>query len=104
MMYENAPVIFITLTVEDDLSDVLAVIHDFNEWKKLGLQLGLLYSSLQRINLEQYGNISNCKIEMLSAWLQRQDNVSMKGVPSWSVLKAAMQSMGEHKIADRISN
>ena len=83
---------------------MLAVIRELNDWKDLGLQLGLLYSSLKRIDLEQRGIVKSCKIETLSAWLQQQDNVSQKGVPSWSVLKAALQSMGEHETADRISN
>ena len=81
---------------------MLAVIRDLNDWKDLGLQLGLLYSTLKRIDLEQRGIINSCKIEMLSAWLQQQDNVSQKGVPSWSVLKAALQIVGEHETADRI--
>ena len=83
---------------------MLAVINDLNNWEELGLQLGLLYSTLERINLEQQRRISSCKIHMLSAWLQRQDNVSQKGVPSWSVLRTALQRMGEHETADRISN
>ena len=89
-------------TVENDLCDVLAEIEDLVNWKELGLQLGLLYSSLKKIDLEQRGNISSCKIEMLSAWLQKQDNVSQKGDPSWSVLKAALKQIGEHDIADKI--
>ena len=80
---------------------MLAVIHDLNYWKELGLQLGLLYPSLERIDLEQRGRIASCKINMLSAWLQGQDNV---GVPSWNVLRAALKRMGEHETADRISN
>ena len=83
---------------------MLDVINDLNNWKQLGLQLGLLYPTLKRIDLEQRGIITSCKIEMLSAWLQRQDNVSQKGVPSWSVLRAGLQRMGEHETADRISN
>ena len=81
---------------------MLAVIRDLNDWKDLGLQLGLLYSTLKRINLEQHGIINNCIMEMLSAWLQQQDNVTQKGVPSWSVLRAALKLMGEHETADRI--
>ena len=81
---------------------MLGVIRDLNDWKDLGLQLGLLYSTLKRIDLEQRGFINSCRIDMLSAWLQQQDNVSQKGVPSWSVLRAALKSMGEHETADRI--
>ena len=83
---------------------MLAVIHDLNDWKELGIQLGLLYPSLERIDREQRGRISDCKINMLSAWLQQQDNVSQRGVPSWSVLRAALKQMGENEIVDRISN
>ena len=83
---------------------MLAVIRDLNHWKELGLQLGLLYPTLERIDIEQRGRISFCKMGMLSAWLQQQDNVPQKGVPSWSVLRAALQTMGEHETADRISN
>ena len=82
--------------------DVLNVIHDIVNWENLGLQLGLLLPTLKTIDREQRGNIDNCKIHMLSAWLQQQDNVSQKGVPSWSVLRAALKSMGEHAVADRI--
>ena len=87
-----------------DLIDVLAVIRDINNWKELGLQLGLLYPSLERIDIEQRGRITFCIMDMLSAWLKQRDNVPQKGVPSWSVLRAALQSMGEHETADRIGN
>ena len=82
--------------------DVLTVIQDLVNWKKLGLQLGLLLSTLEKIDHEQRGMIDNCKIYMLSAWLKQQDNVSQKGNPSWSVLKAALKRIGEHERVDKI--
>ena len=42
-------------------------------------------------------------MEMLAAWLQQQDNVSRKGVPSWSVLRTALEEIGEHQLASEIS-
>ena len=100
---ESVPVIICNhYTAENDLCDVLAVIRDLNDWKDLGLQLGLLYSTLKRIDLEQRGIVNSCKMDMLSAWLQQQDNASKNGVPSWSVLKAALKRMGEHETAGRI--
>ena len=90
-------------SAENDLGDVLAAIRDLVDWKELGLQLGLLLSSLDKIDLEQRGRIDSCKIYMLSAWLEQQDNVTQKGVPSRSVLRAALQRMGEHELANRIS-
>ena len=104
-IWESAPVIsYYTLTAVNDLCDVLAVIRDLNDWKDLGLQLGLLYPTLTDIETYRQGKPSECRIDMLSAWLQRQDNVSLKGVPSWSVLRDALKQMGEHETADRISN
>ena len=39
---------------------------------------------------------------MVSSWLQQQDNVSEKGVPSWNVLRAALKKIGENEMADKI--
>ena len=95
---------YVLITAVNDLCDVLAVIRDLNDWKDLGLQLGLLYPTLTDIETFRHYKPNECRIDMLSAWLQQQDNVVQKGVPSWSVLRAALQSMGEHETADRISN
>ena len=94
--------VYFTLTDAVDLCDVLTVICDLNDWKELGLQLGLLYYTLERIDLEQHGRIAECKKDMLSAWLQQQDNVLHKGTPSWNVLRVTLKRMGENEIAERI--
>ena len=97
-------IVHLYFIAENDLCDVVEVVDDLNDWKDLGLRLGLLYSTLERIDREQRGRIASCKIHMLSAWLQQRDIVQQKGVPSWSVLKAALKKIGEHETADRISN
>ena len=96
--------LFVLITAVNDLCDVLTVIRDFNDWKELGLQLGLLYSSLSDIETFRHYKPSECRIDMLSVWLLQGDNVPEKGVPSWSVLREALKRMGEHETADRISN
>lgn len=68
----------------------------------LGLQLGLRHPTLEKIENDQRGQTDNCKMKMLSAWLQQKDNVSKKGIPSWSVLKAALKRMGENELAGKI--
>ena len=99
---EESAIIYLLIIAENDLVDLLTVIQDLVNWEKLGLQLGLLLSTLEIIYHERQGKINKCKIYMLSAWLKQQDNVSQKGVPSWSVLKAALKRIGEHDIADKI--
>ena len=99
----ECPCYYVLITAVNDLCDVLAVIHDLNDWKDLGLQLGLLYPTLTDIETFRRGKPNECKIDMLSVWLLQQDNVSQRGVPSWSALRAALIRIGENEIANRIA-
>ena len=38
--------------------------------------------------------VKRCKMEMLAAWLQQQDNHKL-GVPSWSTLKTVLENIGK---------
>ena len=88
----------------DDLLMVQMRLESLFRWKKLGLALGLGYPTLQKIERAQRDNVDDCMMEMLAAWLQQQDNVSRKGVPSaWSVLRTALEEIGEHQLASEIS-
>ena len=77
----------------------ISVKHVVN-WKNLGLALGLLYPTLQTIEIEQHERKNDCMREMLAAWLQQQDNVSQHGIPSWSVLQTALKNIRENKPAN----
>ena len=87
----------------DDLVDVKKFMKNVVAWKKLGLELGLLYPTLQKIERAQRDNVDDCMMEMLAAWLQQQDHVSRKGIPSWAVLRTALEEIGEHQLASEIS-
>ena len=81
----------------------MEVVHGVSDWKRLGLNLGLLYQpTITDIEAYRRGKPDECKMDMLSAWLQQQDNVSQKGLPSWSVLRAALKKIGENEMADKI--
>ena len=86
----------------DDLFEVKMFLKNLVDWQSLGLALGLLYPTLKMIAKEQRGDIEECKMEMLAAWLQQKDNVPQKGDPSWSVLQGALRRMGENELADKI--
>ena len=80
---------------------MLEVVDSVSDWKKPGLTLGLLYQpTLTDIEAYRRGKPDECRMDMISAWVQQQDNVNN---PSWSVLRAALQRMGEHELANRIS-
>ena len=86
-----------------DLADVKKFLKNLNDWQSLGLELGLLYPTLESIEEEQRGVIEKCKMKMLAAWLQQHDQVSRKGVPSWSTLKTALMSIEENELANTIT-
>ena len=73
-----------------------------NDWHSLGLQLGLLYPTLEQIETDNNKEVVRCKTKMIAAWLKRQDNVLQVGVPSRSVLQTALRKIGENEIADQI--
>ena len=86
----------------EHLVDVKNFLKNVVDWQSLGLELGLLCTTLEQIEDEKRGNITKCKIKMLAAWLKQQDIVSKKGIPSWSVLKKALQNIGENQLASEI--
>ena len=87
----------------DDLFEVKMFLRNLIDWQSLGLALGLLYPTLEMIAKEKHGNIGECKMEMLAAWLKKEDNVPQKGDLSWLVLQSALRRMGENELADRIT-
>ena len=86
----------------DDLFEVQMCLKSVLHWKKLGLALGLLYPTLQKIEKEQHEKVDDCLMEMLAAWLQQQDNVCKKGDPSWVVLRTALEKIGERQLASEL--
>uniref|UniRef100_A0A1X7TPX7 Death domain-containing protein n=2 Tax=Amphimedon queenslandica TaxID=400682 RepID=A0A1X7TPX7_AMPQE len=82
----------------DDLDDVFEKLDDLNEWKKLGLKLGLKYPTLERIEKDKRV-IDDCKMEMLACWLKKQDKVKS---PSWKQLIIVLCKMKETEISKKI--
>ena len=78
-------------------------LKNFNNWLPLGLQLGLRYETLEKIEKEQRGHIDECKRKMLVAWLKRKDNVAVRGNPCCAVLKAALKKIDENQLASEIN-
>ena len=87
----------------DDLFKVRKWVEQVVNWKYLGLALGLLHPTLQKIEREQRDKVDDCKTEMLAAWLHQQDKVSQHGIPSLIVLRAALREIGENELANEIT-
>ena len=77
-------------------------LKDVNDWQSLGLQLGLLYPTLEKIERDNNREVEQCKTKMIAAWLKQQDNVTRFGAPSWLVLQTALRKIGEIDVASQI--
>ena len=75
-----------------------------DEWEDLSLELGLLYSTLNAIKKENRGDIVACKREMLASWLNRSDNVSRRGGPSWQQLAIALRKINKIPEAENLES
>ena len=82
--------------------DVKIALKNLNNWQCLGLALGVLYPTLERIEEEQGRDIEKSKTKMIAVWLKQQDGVAKKGVPSWEVLQNALKLIDENDLADII--
>ena len=101
MCFEGVTVVLLCTGI-NDLANVKRSLKDLVDWQSLGLELGLHYTTLKKIEEEQQKVISKCKTEMLAAWLKQQDDVAKTGVPSWLTLKAALVNIDEKKLANSI--
>ena len=76
--------------------------YSCSRWLPLGLELGLhLHATLEQIEL-QNDKTEYCMMAMLDAWLQRQDDVGLKGGPTYRQLIGALRSIREGPIADKM--
>ncbi|XP_019853014.1 PREDICTED: uncharacterized protein LOC109582613 [Amphimedon queenslandica] len=95
-----------------DITDLATVFQEltssqqFNctDWYQLGLYLGLYERTLKAIEEENKGNLKKCLMECLSSWLKGEDGVreTRGGGSNWISLVAALDTMGQRKVADDI--
>ena len=81
---------------------MLGLLRDYNNWKELGLLLGLKWSTLERIEFQKYQRINECKMDMLASWLKQQDNVSSKNGPTYQQLIESLSKLGENSLVCEI--
>ena len=72
-------------------------------FRGLGLQLGLLDPTLDAIEMDKMGDPDESLRECLSKWLDRVDNVDIRGGPTIDSLSNALKTMGETAVANRIN-
>ena len=77
-------------------------VSDCVEWIRLGLELGLKYSRLQKIEIKRLRDVPSCMRDMIAAWLGKKDKVMKEGVPTWKQLIQALKNIGEISLGEEI--
>lgn len=96
-MYHSLLLLLLKLLLHpgiDSLANLLDFLTNFNDWRDLGLKLGLLETTLDNIKAN-HSSSDDCKRGMLAAWLNWRDNVdtSKYGKPSWARLQNALKKL-----------
>ena len=77
----------------DSLYDVNKEVAGVADWFHLGLSLGLEYTTLEKNEKNNHGDVDCCMTDMLAAWLQGQGT----STPSWGALVDGLASHGVNK-------
>ena len=100
--YIECVLLFCSFSDEDDLLDVtdylqnMETTHIYN----LGLVLGLIQGKVKaKMNSDTFLD------DVITAWLRKEDKVTEKGEPSWTVLVNALKHrrVGQTGIANKIA-
>ena len=80
----------------------MKLLDKLTKWEFLGLELGLCHSTLETIKINERGQVKQCMMRMLVAWLKKTDNVSCCHGPSWQQLIESLRAIEENSLADDI--
>ena len=100
----QSPISCLFLFVDHQLQEhsIDKYLHDIpsNDLVRLGLELGLKYDRLKRLESVQSGNFC---LDLISSWLREVDDVSERsGKPSWESLANALEEIGQNGIAKKV--
>lgn len=93
------------LIVSDDLATLERLLKDFNDWKRLGLFLGIKKTSLDRIAKDKQADTVDCRCEMLFYWLRgSKDDMASNVECTFDALIKALQEIGNQETIDEIES
>ena len=82
------------------LNEIVQILKQYRfpeaKWFEFGLNLGLLYPTLEAIDANHRGNTSRCLMECLSKWLSKAHH------PTWQTLASALKKLEAKAVAEKI--
>lgn len=89
------------------ITDLDAIVKELklfskDKWDTFGLKAGLYQPTLSAIEANHNKDVDKCFRECVSCWLQKQDKVEEKGVPTWRRLADILEEVGDKALAENI--
>ena len=85
------------------LPQLMNLLSPLIHWERLGLQLGISFPEVKKIEKEKRGAVSNCLVAILHRWMQEEDDVKKVGGATKESLILALQGMDEIALAEVIA-
>ena len=72
-------------------------------WFGLGVQLGIYYHELKKIELEERGSVDRCLVAMLQRWMKEKDDVKVFGGATKEKLVSALKEIQENTLSEAVA-
>ena len=78
------------------------LLETVTRWQALAFNLGITYSTVEKIEMERRGNVERCMRDVIHNWLLQRDDVKQMGGCTKRNLIIALREMEENAIVDKI--
>ena len=90
--------ISVSLAADSTFTDknIHSALKDLVDWKSLAIQLGMSATKVKEIDVNNQGQVADCRREMIQFWLQSDTSCS------WQKLIGALKSTDHSALAEEI--
>ena len=86
-----------------EFAQLTVLLSPLVNWFGLGIQLGIYYHELKKIELEERGSVDRCLADMLLRWMNEKDDVKAFGGATKGNLVSALKEIEEIALAETIA-
>ena len=81
----------------------MSLLSPLIHWDRLGLQLGIAFHEVKKIEKRERGSVNDCLAAMLQRWIQEEDDVKEFGGATKESLVSALREMDEIALSEGIA-
>ena len=86
-----------------ELSQLTLLLSPLVNWFGLGVQLGVYYHELKKIEVEEHASVDRCLVAMLQRWMKEKDEVKVFGGATKRRLVSALKEIEENALSEAIA-